>query len=159
MFAAEYSRRLAARGGRAIPPSPDLTTSGSKANEARGARVLIVEDNWLVAVEMETTLTDAGYVVVGIAVSAVEAVTLCEAKRPDFVLMDIRLQGGSDGIEASVEIRTRFNVPSIFVSAHDDAKTRGRAALAAPLGWIVKPVVGPVLIERIRRLRAPMEPS
>jgi CheY-like chemotaxis protein len=119
-----------------------------------GNRVLIVEDNWLVAVEAEASLLEAGYVVLGIAVSAEEAVALCEAERPDFVLMDIRLRGDSDGVQAAVEIRARFGIPSVFVSAHDDPETQARAGAAKPLGWIVKPVSGPELIKRVESLRS-----
>lgn len=118
-----------------------------------GNRVLVVEDNWLVATETEAVLADAGYFVLGIAVTAAEAVSLCELHRPDFVLMDIRLRGRGDGIDAAIEIRDRFDIPSIFVSAHDDPHTLARAEAARPLGWIVKPTPGGALVDRIESLR------
>jgi two-component system, response regulator PdtaR len=116
-------------------------------------RLLIVEDNWVVAIEMEAALLDAGYDVLGIAVSANEAVDVCDRERPDMVLMDIRLQGGSDGVAAAVEIRERFGISSVFVSAHDDPETRARAAAAKPLGWIPKPVTSSELIKRLAGLK------
>lgn len=116
-------------------------------------RVLIVEDNWLVALEMEAALEDAGYAVVAIAVSAEEAIQACMTEVPDLVLMDIRLLGPRDGVDTAVEIRERFGIGSIFVSAHDDASTRARAQVARPLGWIVKPVTSSELIRSVAELR------
>lgn len=145
--------RFAAPSGRGAPmPANDSDSAQGDVESPAAERVLIVEDNWLVAIEMEAALQDAGYIVVGIAVSADEAIAACEDQRPDVVLMDIRLQGGSDGVEAAKAIRTRMDVPSIFVSAHDDAETRARGEAARPLGWINKPVQGAVLVERISRL-------
>jgi two-component system, response regulator PdtaR len=136
------------------PPGPPHLREGGEREEALKSpeRVLVVEDNWLVAVEMEATLEDAGYEVVGIAVSAEEAVQACNAERPDLVLMDIRLLGPRDGIDAALEIRERFGIGSIFVSAHDDADVRMRAETARPLGWIVKPVTGRELIRSLAAL-------
>jgi len=149
------------RNSYAAPPDHDNPSRGARsqadgpAPERTGRRLLIVEDNWLVAIDMEAALIDAGYDVIGIAVSANEAVALCDAQRPDLVLMDIRLQGGSDGIAAAMEIRTRFGITSIFVSAHDDAGTRARAVAAQPLGWIVKPVSSADLVLRLAALKNP----
>lgn len=135
-------------------PGPPRFSAGVERDDASVVpeRVLIVEDNWLVAVEMEATLEDAGYAVVGIAVSAEEAVQASEAERPDLVLMDIRLLGPRDGVDAAVEIRERFGIGSIFVSAHDDAEIRARAKAARPLGWIVKPVTSNELIRCLLEL-------
>jgi CheY-like chemotaxis protein len=149
---ADRQWQLATDGDRRAGPVGAGQSDPIPNTEARG-RVLIVEDNWLVAIDMEATLRDAGYVVLGIAVSGAEAVELCESEPPDIVLMDIRLQGGSDGIEAAVEIRQRFDIPSIIVSAHDDPETRARAEPARPLGWIVKPIPGPELVRRLQHLK------
>lgn len=137
------------------PPGPPHVRAGADRDGAPGIpeRVLIVEDNWLVALEMEATLEDAGYVVVAIAVSAEEAVQACMTELPDLVLMDIRLLGPRDGVDAAVEIRERFGIGSIFVSAHDDASIRARAQAAQPLGWIVKPVTSSELIRSVADLR------
>lgn len=116
--------------------------------------MLIVEDNWLVAVELEATLQEAGYAVVGVAVSADEAVQICQAERPELVLMDIRLLGQRDGVDAAMEIRKRFGIRSVFVSAHDDPDVRARAEPAQPLGWIGKPITGAVLLSALAALRS-----
>lgn len=133
--------------------APHFASSAEDCNaNPQAARVLIVEDNWLVAVEMQATLEEAGYAVLGIAVSAEEAVDACVPELPDLVLMDIRLLGPRDGVDAALEIRERFGIGSIFVSAHDDANVRARAAAARPLGWIVKPVSAVELIRSIAEL-------
>src|SRR5690242_21648143 len=79
-------------------------SSGAGTSPASVPRVLIVEDDFLVSSDMEAELTDAGFVVVGIATSAKEAVELAAAEEPHLVIMDIRLDGPSDGVEAAIEI-------------------------------------------------------
>jgi CheY-like chemotaxis protein len=125
------------------------------ATPAQPIRVLIVEDNWLIALEAEAVLQDAGYQVLDIAVSAEEALAACAANRPDVVLMDIRLLGQRDGIDAAIEIRERFGVPSVFVTAHDDPDIRARAEAAHPIGWILKPIAGSKLSDSLARIMGP----
>ncbi|MDO8901468.1 MAG: response regulator [Phenylobacterium sp.] len=121
-----------------------------------GRRVLITEDNWLVAGEWQAALEDAGYEVVGLAASAEEALEICERETPDLILMDIRLLGDRDGVEAAKDARTRFDIPSVFVSAHDDSDVRRRAAEARPLGWITKPVVASRIPELLIQFARPL---
>lgn len=103
-------------------------------------RVLIVEDEFFVAMDAEDSLTAAGFTVIGIAATADAAVTLAESQSPDIVLMDIRLVGRRDGIDAAAEIKERFGIPCVFATAHSDPTTRHRAEMAAaPLGWLSKP--------------------
>ena len=78
----------------------------------------------------------------GVATAADEAVLLGEVRRPDVVLMDIRLRGPRDGIDAATEIRRRFDIRSLFVSAHTDPATMARAQAADPVGWLPKPFSG-----------------
>ena len=101
--------------------------------------VLLVEDDFLVGMEMETGLEDAGYDVAGIAATAEEAVELAARRRPALAVMDIRLAGDRDGIDAALEIYRTLGIRSIFASAHGDSQTRARAAAARPLGWVAKP--------------------
>jgi two-component system, response regulator PdtaR len=103
------------------------------------ARVLIVEDDFLIAWQIEEMLTAAGLQVVGIASTADQAVDLAGRERPALAVMDVRLPGGRDGVDAAGDLYRRFNVRSIFATANDDPNTRARAACYAPLGWLTKP--------------------
>ncbi|MGK7871059.1 response regulator [Falsiroseomonas sp. E2-1-a20] len=115
---------------------------GASTLSSRG-RVLIVEDEYFVALDIEDALSSVGFTVVGIATTAEEATRMAEAERPDVVLMDIRLAGPRDGIEAAAEIRNRLGIRSLFATAHSDGATRARGDEAAsPLGWLTKPYTG-----------------
>jgi CheY-like chemotaxis protein len=132
--------------------------AGAGALPSRG-RILVVEDEYFVALDVEDALSGVGFTVVGIATTAEEAVRMAEAERPDIVLMDIRLAGTRDGIEAAAEIRNRFGIPSLFATAHSDAGTRARGdRAAAPLGWLTKPYSGSEVVlavtEAIAKVRA-----
>ncbi len=105
----------------------------------RGRRILIVEDELFVAMDIESVVQKAEHRVVGFAGTADRAVELADELRPDLVLMDIRLRGERDGIDAAIEIRERFDIPSLIISAHSDAWARERAAPARVLGFIPKP--------------------
>jgi CheY-like chemotaxis protein len=105
------------------------------------ASILIVEDEYLLAMEIRIALEESGYKVAGIAMSGEEAVEQAEKERPDLVLMDIKLHGDSDGVEAARRIRERFGTPVIFLTGNVDGKTRERVREADPSGFIHKPVV------------------
>jgi len=101
--------------------------------------ILVVEDEGVVAEDLQHRLIELGYSVAGWAVSGEDAVRLADEVRPELVLMDIRIRGEVDGIGAARAIRERFDIPVIFVTAFADAETIGRAKVAEPLGYIVKP--------------------
>jgi DNA-binding NarL/FixJ family response regulator len=101
--------------------------------------ILLVEDDFLVGMEVEAGLEGAGYEVAGIATTAEEAVELAAARRPALVVMDIRLASERDGIDAALEIFRTLGIRSLFASAHVDAQVRARAEAARPLGWVAKP--------------------
>ena len=103
------------------------------------ADILIVEDELITTADLEDALLRFGYHVTGTASSGKEAIRRVEQTRPDLVLMDIKLKGTLDGIEAACEIRRCFDIPVIYLTAHADDKTLARAKLAEPLGYIVKP--------------------
>jgi two-component system, response regulator PdtaR len=105
----------------------------------RSARILVVEDEYMVATDLADRLTEGGFDVTGIAATAEDALILAAAERPDLVIMDIRLASRRDGIEAAIELKQRHGLRCIFATAHLDAETRSRAAPAAPLGWLAKP--------------------
>jgi len=107
---------------------------------ARSLRVLIVEDEFFISLHTKQLLQALGHSVVGIAVSADQAIDFAEQERPDVVLMDIRLVGSRDGIEAADEIRARLGIGSIFVTANTDTRTRQRALASQPLGFLEKPL-------------------
>lgn len=102
-------------------------------------KVLIVEDEGVVALDITQELESAGYSVVGHVVSGEAAVAKAGELRPDIVLMDIHIQGEMDGIAAAEQITSRFNIPIIFVTAHADEATLQRAKLTRPYGYVIKP--------------------
>ena len=101
--------------------------------------IMIVEDDGLIALDLKKKLEHAGYTVPAVADNSAEALKKVESLRPALVLMDIRLRGPRDGIETADQIRRRFQVPVIFVTAHADSQTLDRARSAEPFGYIVKP--------------------
>jgi PAS domain S-box-containing protein len=107
--------------------------------ELRGPRVLIVEDERVVATHVERSLQDAGYVVTGIASSAGEVARLVEGVRPDVALVDIRLRGGGQGFEIAEWLRVDNDVPVVYMTAHTDDDTLRRAARTGAYGYVVKP--------------------
>ncbi len=127
----------------------DRSGAGSSAEQA--GRILIVEDDFLVAAEVEAALLSAGFQVAGIADSAEQAMAIASAERPALAIMDIRLAGKRDGIEAAIELYKKFRIPSIFATAHSDEFTRSRAAPSQPLGWLQKPYSMPSMIEMVER--------
>ena len=120
-------------------------------------RVLIVEDEWFIAMESESVLRNGGYSVVGVAGTADEAVALAAQERPDIVLMDIRLRGKRDGIDAALEIRERHGIPCIFATAHTEQNMRERGAAAEPLGWLDKPFSEEQLLRALKTALARLE--
>jgi two-component system, response regulator PdtaR len=128
-----------------LTPMPGLTngfqrkTRTEAAEEREPARVLIVEDDFLIAMQTETALMEAGFYVVGTATTAEEAIILAGEQRPSLAVMDIRLGSERDGIDAARELFGQFNIRCIFATAHDDPRTRERAEPYAPLGWLTKP--------------------
>lgn len=119
----------------------------------RSLRVLVVEDEFFISLHTKEMLEALGHTVVGVAVSANQAVQLAERNKPDVVLMDIRLNGDRDGIEAAEEIYRRLDIQSIFVSANSDPRTRERAAALRPLGFLQKPLSAERLEDGLRAVR------
>jgi two-component system, response regulator PdtaR len=113
--------------------------NGTDGLPAPRARILLVEDEILTALDIEYIVQQLGYDVCGVVSSAPEAIQAAQDLHPDLVLMDIRLAHGTDGIQAAGEIRTRFGIASLYLSAHTDAATLTRAQATQPLGFIAKP--------------------
>lgn len=118
--------------------------------EAHIPRILIVEDQYFVAVDCEAQLQSAGYLCAGLASTAANVQYLAERERPDLILMDIRLASRRDGVQAAIDIYRQFGIRCIFTSAHADAQIRKQAEPAHPLGWLDKPFTPERLIEAVR---------
>jgi len=103
------------------------------------ARILIVEDEHLVARHLELTLEDGGYEVAGVATTAGQALFVAGRERPDLVLMDIRLPGHVDGVDAAGILRAEFGMPVVFLTANTDETTLERALQVGAGGFLAKP--------------------
>jgi PAS domain S-box-containing protein len=103
------------------------------------AKILIVEDEAIVAKDLQYRLNKFGYTVPEIASSGEEAINKALQISPDLVLMDIRLKGKMDGIEAAQEIYRRLNIPVIYLTAYADDNTLERAKITEPFGYLIKP--------------------
>jgi two-component system cell cycle sensor histidine kinase/response regulator CckA len=103
------------------------------------ARILVIEDDSIVSMEIQYTLESLGYQVAGIASSGQAAIEQAAETRPDLVLMDIKLKGAMDGVEAAVKIGERFDIPVIYLTAYADQDTLRRAKITEPYGYIIKP--------------------
>jgi PAS domain S-box-containing protein len=101
--------------------------------------ILIVEDERIVARDIQNRLTHLGYSVVGVTRFGAEAIRLADEVRPDLVLMDIRLEGDMDGVTAAREIRDRWQLPIVYLTAYADDETLARARVTEPFGYILKP--------------------
>ena len=106
---------------------------------AGSTRILIVEDEMVVALELQHRLAGMGFEVLGVAPSGQRAIHRAREERPDIVLMDIILAGKMDGVEASGIIRNSLDIPVIFLTAHADTRTLERAEATQPFGYILKP--------------------
>ncbi|MCL1470540.1 hybrid sensor histidine kinase/response regulator [Argonema antarcticum] len=102
-------------------------------------KILIVEDEIIVAEDVAVRLRKLGYIVTDIVTTGEEAIERAEQSQPDLILMDIVLEGDIDGIIAAEEIRNRFNIPIVFLTAYADEKTLQRAKLTDPFAYIIKP--------------------
>jgi two-component system, response regulator PdtaR len=118
---------------------------------AEPVRIMIVEDDFLVASEIEQTLIEAGYEVVGVAVSAADAIQIAATRSPTLAVMDIRLVGPRDGIDVALELFGTHGIRCIFATAHQTQQARERARPASPLAWVAKPYTMAALIDVVRR--------
>ncbi len=108
-------------------------------------KILIVEDEPVLALDLKDKVEALGYAATGIATSGEAAIEVALAERPDLVLMDIHLQGSLDGVEAAARIHEAAPLPVLFLTAYADDETVKRAEATLPFGYLVKPVSGPEL--------------
>lgn len=104
-----------------------------------GKRILIVEDERIVAEDLKRLLIKMGYGVTDIAASGEEALRSVKSQKPDLVLMDIRIQGPQDGIEVAEHLYAEYNIPVSYLTAFADAPTLDRTKATMPYGYILKP--------------------
>jgi CheY-like chemotaxis protein len=102
-------------------------------------RALIVEDETLIAEELKERLERFGFLVIAAVDTAEEGIEIATIERPDLVLMDIRLRGEKDGVQAAAEIRQRVDVPVVYLTAYSDRITLDRAKHTEPYGYVLKP--------------------
>jgi len=103
------------------------------------AKILVAEDEGIIASDIKTTLEEFNYEVVSVVSTGEEAIQMAGLYRPDLVLMDIILDGEIGGIEAAERIKSRFGIPTVYISSSADRKTLELAKLTEPLGFIIKP--------------------
>lgn len=123
---------------------------GAPKRPDRPERILVVEDDFLVAMQMESALTEAGFEIAGVAASGEEAIKLALKERPRLAVMDIRLAGDRDGIDTALQLFAEHGIRCIFATAHHDERHRRRAAPAVPLGWLHKPYTMASLVVMVR---------
>jgi DNA-binding NarL/FixJ family response regulator len=124
--------------------------SGGPAETTQSQLILIVEDDYLIALDIEAGLLAEGFSLAGLATSADQAVSMAISTKPALALMDIRLLGKRDGVDAALELYRELGIRCIFTTAHGDRDVRLRAEAARPLGWVQKPYSIATLIDAIR---------
>lgn len=123
--------------------------TGAHPEIVRKLKILVVEDERIVARDLQVRLSNLGYQLTGTAASKPEALASAQQDRPDVVLMDIRLNGAPDGIDAARELRAAFNLPIIYLTGHSDSATLSQARTTEPFGYILKPFENRELVAAI----------
>ncbi len=118
--------------------------------ETKKPKVFIVEDQSIVAFDIECCLMNNNFDVVGRASSSIELQGRIDDAKPDLVLMDIRIEGDFDGIECAKTVQNKFKIPVVFLTAHSDKNTIERAAKTSAFGYILKPYNEQALITNIQ---------
>ena len=112
--------------------------------------IMIVEDDAIIANDLEMLVEDAGFKVIATVNSGERAINSAQKVKPDIILMDIMIKGILDGIEAAAAIFTKLNVPIIYVTAHSNPEILRRIKITTPYGHIVKPFNDELVIDTIK---------
>jgi CheY-like chemotaxis protein len=104
-------------------------------------RIMVVEDEGIVALDIQDSLERLGYHGVEVLSSGEEALIKAQETRPDLILMDIRLGEGIDGIETATAINDKLDIPIVYLTAFTDEKTVKRAQVTEPFGYLIKPFI------------------
>lgn len=134
MISVEHRGSWANDGG--LEPSPRDDDSAAAATPIS---ILVVEDEGIVAQDLQETLVRLGYRVSGVVSEGAQAIAMARKLRPELVVMDVSLRGDVDGIQAARAIQEHARIPIIFLTGHRDTQTLRRAVLTGPLGYLVKP--------------------
>jgi CheY-like chemotaxis protein len=116
-----------------------ITQSAIATQTAVGTKVMIVEDEAVVALHLRQELTKLGYFVAGVATAGEQALKMVEEVFPDVILMDIHIQGEMDGIETAKRIPRYLHIPVIYLTAYSEDSTLKRAGDTYPYGYLIKP--------------------
>jgi len=108
-------------------------------SEEKQTRILIIEDEAIVAADLQDRLEQLGYEVIGTASNGVDALRLLAHDTPDLVLSDIMIQGDLDGTQVAIKIRDLYRLPVIFLTAYSSESVVARAKAAGPFGYLLKP--------------------
>jgi len=128
-----------------IPSAARDLASVAPASSDRPLRIMIVEDERIVAADLQQMVRELGYDAYAVAASGADALAIARQTTPDVALMDIRIRGLLDGIETAAQLRREFNTAVIFLTAHSDDDTLHRAKHAEPYGYLLKPINAPLL--------------
>ncbi|MEL4305727.1 response regulator [Methanococcoides sp. LMO-2] len=105
----------------------------------KNKKIVVVEDELIVGMMIKLKLEKMGYTVAGIASRGKDAISMVKMIQPGLILMDIRLKGGIDGIDAAKMIRKSYSIPIVFITADSSKETRERADLVGHQGYLTKP--------------------
>lgn len=112
----------------------------TKIEQSSMIQILVVEDESIIARDIQDCLEDLGYGVSATAATGLDAIKKATELKPDLILMDIRLKGETDGIQAAEHIWNQLQIPIIYATGFSDRETLERAKLTRPFGYILKPI-------------------
>lgn len=115
-----------------------------------GGRILVVEDELLVGLDIACMLEERGYEVVDVVDDGNRAISTATRERPDLILMDITIRGAMDGIEAAKAISAQAGIPVVFVTSYTEGPLRERAEATRPAGYVSKPFSPPELAKAVQ---------
>ena len=124
---------------------PHKAGTDATTGKADSIRVLVVEDERIVAADLQRLLRQLGYDAYGTAPTAERALALAAKTPPDVVLADIRIEGPVDGIDTALQLREKHGAAIVFLTAHTDDAILERAKVVEPAGYLVKPIAGPAV--------------
>jgi two-component system, response regulator PdtaR len=151
MLGKEMPRQSAAASLRSSAVFAPDDALASRESPGSSQSILIVEDDFLVAADMEAALVDAGFEVASIAATAEDAIASAASQQPILIVMDVRLASKRDGIDAALEIFRAHGIRCIFATAHCDEQGRTRAEPANPIAWLRKPYTMTSLVDTVQR--------